>query len=86
MDNVFVKEVINGKLVVIRQLKVSDLLKIGIMGITDESLKLTTIFSFVLTVNGEKLSPQDILNSEDISLFSFVSESVRRMTDNLNLF
>lgn len=86
MDNVFVKEVINGKLVVIRQLKFSDILKIMMMGITDDSLKLATIISCVLTIDGEKLSSQEILDSEDIALFSFVTEAVGRMNENLKLF
>lgn len=84
MENVFIKEVVCGKMVVIRNLNVSDLIRIGLMNIDDDVLKVAHMMSCVTTIDGERLSPEDILKSENIQLYSFISEAVGRMTCNLN--
>ena len=80
MENLFIKEVVNGKLVEIRQLTIGDMLISGVKCRNmQEHERLAYLMCVVLTINGEKINYIEFLNSTDISLFNFVSEAFNRM-------
>ena len=86
MDNLFVKEVINGKIVDIHQINIGIMIQVSINSKdVSEHEKLAYMMCAVTKVNGEKLNPKEFLESTDFELFNFISESFNAITNN-NIF
>lgn len=86
MDNLFIKEVVNGNVVEIEQITIGKMLQSSLASKNlKEHEQLAYMMCSVTKVNGNYLSPVDFLNSTDISLFNFISESFNAMTNN-NIF
>lgn len=86
MGDLFIKEVINGKLIEIERITVGKMLKVG-MSNKDmpEHEKLANFMCSVTKVNGVQLSLKEFLDSDDMQVFNFISESFNAMTNN-NIF
>jgi hypothetical protein len=83
MNNLFIKEVIGGKVVEIEQINIGIMLKVSInYKDVSEHEKLAYMMCAVTKVNGEKLNPKEFLESTDFELFNFISESFNAMTNN----
>lgn len=83
MDNLFVKEVINGKLVEIERINIGIMLRVSTAcKNVSEHEKLAYMMCAVTKVNGENLGVKEFLESTDFELFNFISESFGAMTNN----
>ena len=81
MDNLFIKEVVGGKVVEISKITVRKMLLIGIQTRDfPEHEKLAYLMCSVVKVNGEDLKAKEFLESDDIQLYNFISESFNAMT------
>lgn len=86
MDNLFIKEVINGKLVEIERVTVLVMLKVGLQTVkVPEEQKIVYLMCAITKVDGEYLKVDEPLQSTDLELFNFLSESLNAMTNN-NIF
>lgn len=83
MDNLFIKEVINGKLVEIENITIGKMLQSSIASKNlKEHEQLAYMMCSVTKVNGSYLNPREFLESTDIGLFNFISETFNAMTNN----
>ena len=80
MENLFIKEVVGGKLVEISRMTVSKmLLIISQTKNLPEHEQLAHLMCSVTKVDGEKLNVKEFMESEDMQLFNFISESFNAM-------
>lgn len=83
MDNLFVKEVIDGKLIEIERINIGIMLRVSVKcKDIPEHEKMAYMMCAVTKVNGEKLNPKEFLESNDFAVFNFISESFNAMTNN----
>lgn len=83
MDDLFIKEVIGGKLVEIQRINVGIMLRVGLESKdAPEHEKVAYMMCAVTKINGVKLNIKDFLESQDFELFNFISESFNAMTNN----
>jgi hypothetical protein len=86
MDNLFIKQVIGGKVVEIENVTIGKMLKSSLASKNlPEHEQLAYMMCAVTKVNGSYLNPREFLESTDIELFNFISESFTAMTNN-NIF
>lgn len=81
-DDLFIKEVVGGKLVEIERFTIGKLLKTMAIPNVQEHEKLAYFMCSVTKVNGIPLDPKKFLESDDLQLFNFISESFNAMTNN----
>lgn len=83
MDNLFIKEIIAGKAVEIERVTIGLMLKASLASKNlQEHEQLAYMMCAVTKVNGSYLNPREFLESTDIELFNFISESFNAMTNN----
>lgn len=87
MDNLFVKEVINGKLVEMEQFNVLKLLQVTIklnetLKESDGAERMLYLICSVLKIDGKRVGFDELANSTDFEVFDFISESFNAMTNN----
>jgi hypothetical protein len=86
MPDLFIKEVINGKLVEIERINIGIMLRVSLeCKDVSEHEKMAYMMCAVTKVNGSILNPKEFLDSNDFELFNFISESFTAMTKN-NIF
>lgn len=77
-DNVFIKEVVNGKMIVIERLKVRHILSVQKESIPEE-FRFAYIAVQILTIDGQQITAEQILDFEDLEVFNFIAESIGAM-------
>lgn len=83
MDNLFIKQVIGGKVVEIENVTIGKMLKSSMASKNlQEHEQVAYMMCSVTKVNGSYLNPREFLESTDIELFNFISESFNAMTNN----
>jgi hypothetical protein len=86
MDNLFTKEVINGKLIEIDRINVGIMLRVGFQTMSvPEHEKMVYLMAAVTKINGKQMDVKEFLESNDFEVFNFISESFTAMTNN-NIF
>lgn len=84
MENTFIKEVVNGKLIEIEQLTILKSLQISIklsakdIGAAERVLH---IISSVLKIDGKRVTFEELSESTDFEVFNFISEAFNAMTN-----
>lgn len=78
-DNIFIKEVISGKLITINRINFLDILKLGPIKCKEEEKTLHLISSKV-TIDNKKLTPTEVGEIEDFEIINFINESISQMT------
>ena len=83
MENLFIKEIVNGKLIEIETYTVRHLFKImtnkNFSNLSDYE-KIAYQICSVLKINNEKVEVEDFLNSTDFEVCNFVAEAFNAMT------
>lgn len=81
--DLFIKEVINGKLIEIERINVGIMLRVG-CAIKDvpEYEKIAHLMCAVTKINGERINVKEFLDSDDYAVFNFILESFSAMTNN----
>lgn len=83
MDNLFIKEVINGKVVEIERMTVGKMMKAAVEANGfPEHEKTVHLMCSVVKIDGIKLDSRKFLESDDFEVFNFISESFTAMTKN----
>lgn len=79
MENPYFKEVINGKLVQVKQMTVGLILQAGFKKLKEHE-NVAYLISELSEIDNEKLTMQQVLDSTDIEVFNYISECIDLMS------
>lgn len=83
MDDLFIKQVVGGKVVEIENITIGKMLKSSLASKSlQEHEQVAYMMCAITKVNGSYLNPREFLESTDVELFNFISESFNAMTNN----
>lgn len=79
----FISEVINGCLIQIKQINMFTIIKLGFVK-GDEADKLMFLCSELVWINNEKQSIETMKELTDLSVISFITDSINAQVEKLN--
>lgn len=82
MENPYFKEVINGKLIEVKEVTVGIVIMAGLKKLKEHE-NIAYVLSEITEINGVKPTMQEILDSTDFEVYNFISECLNVMTHNL---
>lgn len=78
-DNVFIKEVVKGKMVCINRLTVGHVFRAQGLGL-EPHLIPAAVMASVTTIDNEQLTIDMLMEMDDFEIFNFISESITAMS------
>lgn len=82
MENPYFTEVVNGKLIQVKQMNVGLILKVGFMKLKEHE-NIAYLISELSEVDNKKLTMQEVLDSTDIEVFNYISDCINLMSSNV---
>ena len=85
MNNVFIKEVIDGELIEVSQITVRHIIAISVMPMDKPENKMINLLLALVKVNDNPLTEQTLLDWTNIKGYTFCQEAINRMIEGLNI-